>query len=114
VLNKSSSEQDIPEDIHPATLMVGLIMAEAILLSGARNAAPSVTIDLDVRGGGAEAAAISASAAKQSPAVAKAMQLDRPEDEACGDKRWVGASVCLATAITTALLLTWLTLRLVG
>lgn len=87
-------------------------MAEAILLSGTRNAAPSVTIDLDVRGGGAEAAAISASVAKQSPAVAKAMQLDRPEDEACGDKRWVGASVCLATAITTAMLLTWLTLRL--
>ena len=89
-------------------------MTEAILLSGARNAAPSVTIDLDVRGGGAEAAAVSASVAKQSPAVAKAMQLDRPDADTCRDKRWVGASVCLATAVTSALLLMWLTLHLAG
>ena len=89
-------------------------MTEAILLSGARNAAPSVTIDLDARGGGAGAAAIPASAAIQSPTAAKAMQLDRPDADTCRDKRWVGASVCLATAVTSALLLMWLTLHLAG
>jgi hypothetical protein len=89
-------------------------MTEAILLSGARNAAPSVTIGLAAGGGSAGAAASSASAAIQSPAPAKAMHLDWAEVEAPGAKRWVGASVCLATAITSALLLTWLTLRLVG
>ena len=89
-------------------------MTEAILLSGARNAAPSVTIGLAAGGGSAGAAASSGSAAIQSPPPARAMHLDCAEVEAPGAKRWVGASVCLATAITSALLLTWLTLRLVG
>ena len=95
--------------IHLAALFCGFVMIDAISISSIRN---SGAIGFEPLGNSAGAAASPASAAKRSQAAAKAMQLDRSDAEACGDKRWVGASVCLGTAVTSALLLMWLTLHL--
>jgi hypothetical protein len=89
-------------------------MMNTIILSSVPGPATSVAINLELHGGSAGGAASPVTTAVSSPAAAKAMQLNSADANACGDKRWIGASVCLATAAASALFLTWLTLHLVG
>jgi hypothetical protein len=89
-------------------------MMDTIILSSVPGPATSVAINLELHGGSAGGAASPVTTAVSSPATATAMQPDSAEASSCGDKRWIGASVCLATAAASALFLTWLTLHLVG
>jgi hypothetical protein len=89
-------------------------MTNALLISSTPNSAASVTISFEPRGNSAGAAATPASTAFQSRVSSKAMHLDCAETNTSADKRWIGSSVCLATAVASALLLMWLTLHFAG
>lgn len=94
-----------------AALFCGFIMIDAISTSSIRN---SGAISFEPLGNSAGVAASPASTALQSPVSGGTMYLDCAETNASADKRWIGSSVCLGTAVASALLLMWLTLHLAG
>ena len=90
-------------------------MPDTMKLYSTASAAAHPAIGLDMGSGISQGAADHPNSSFLLPASANTTQHDcRGANAAEEDKRWVGSLVCLATALTSASVLVWLTLIIAG